>query len=61
MNPDAHSPTLDGTDVEVACDTVLLHGDSPGAIALASRVRAQLLAAGVEITSLDKVLSGKGV
>ncbi|MEU9289374.1 5-oxoprolinase subunit PxpA [Streptomyces sp. NPDC048275] len=53
--------SVDGTDVPVACDTVLLHGDSPGAIALADRIREQLLAAGVAITSLDKVLSGKGV
>ncbi|MFF7312632.1 5-oxoprolinase subunit PxpA [Streptomyces sp. NPDC008137] len=52
--------SADGRDVPVACDTVLLHGDSPGAIALAGRIRAELLAAGVEITSLDKVLSGTG-
>lgn len=53
--------SVDGKDVPVACDTVLLHGDSPGAIALAGRIREQLLAAGVQIASLDKVLSGKGV
>ncbi|MFC9648313.1 MULTISPECIES: LamB/YcsF family protein [unclassified Streptomyces] len=53
--------SVDGTDVPVTCDTVLLHGDSPGAIALAGRVREGLLAAGVAITSLDAVLSGKGV
>ncbi|MFJ1912000.1 LamB/YcsF family protein [Streptomyces sp. NPDC088147] len=53
--------SVDGTDVPVTCDTVLLHGDSPGAIALAGRVREGLLAAGVTITSLDAVLSRKGV
>ncbi|MFI6374336.1 LamB/YcsF family protein [Streptomyces sp. NPDC050546] len=53
--------SADGKDIPVVCDTVLLHGDSPGAIALAGRIRAELLAAGVEITSLDKVLSGTGV
>ncbi|MGA5360324.1 LamB/YcsF family protein [Streptomyces purpurascens] len=52
--------SADGKDIPVACDTVLLHGDSPGAIALARRIREELLAAGVEITSLDKVLSGTG-
>jgi UPF0271 protein len=52
--------SVDGKDLPVACDTVLLHGDSPGAIALAGRIREELLAAGVEITSLDKVLSGTG-
>ncbi|WP_406453542.1 5-oxoprolinase subunit PxpA [Streptomyces sp. NBC_01622] len=51
--------SVDGTDVQVACDTVLLHGDSPGAIALAGRIREQLLTADIEITSLDKVLSGR--
>ncbi|GAA4310779.1 5-oxoprolinase subunit PxpA [Streptomyces venetus] len=49
-----------GKDLAVGCDTVLLHGDTPGAIALAGRIREQLLAAGVRITSLDDVLSGKG-
>ncbi|MFJ6181189.1 LamB/YcsF family protein [Streptomyces sp. NPDC092295] len=53
--------SVDGTDVPVTCDTVLLHGDSPGAIALAGRVREGLLAADVAITSLDAVLSRKGV
>ncbi|GHC97699.1 UPF0271 protein [Streptomyces violarus] len=52
--------SADGKDIPVACDTVLLHGDSPGAIALARRIREELLAAGVEIASLDKVLSGTG-
>jgi len=53
--------SVDGTDLPVTCDTVLLHGDSPGAIALAGRIRDELLASGVQITSLDKVLSGRGV
>ncbi|MET8977020.1 5-oxoprolinase subunit PxpA [Streptomyces sp. NPDC004539] len=48
-----------GKDIPVACDTVLLHGDTPGALALARRIRERLLAAGVEITSLDDVLNGK--
>ncbi|MGW3449271.1 LamB/YcsF family protein [Streptomyces sp. NPDC001076] len=52
--------SVDGTDVPIACDTVLLHGDTPGALALARRVREQLLAAGVEIARLDDVLSGTG-
>lgn len=48
-----------GQDIPVACDTVLLHGDTPGALALAGRVRDELRAAGVRITGLDEVLSGK--
>ncbi|MER6157076.1 5-oxoprolinase subunit PxpA [Streptomyces sp. NPDC001868] len=52
--------SVGGKDLPVICDTVLLHGDTPGAIALAGRVRAQLLAAGVEITHLDAVLTARG-
>ncbi|MBZ3905795.1 MULTISPECIES: LamB/YcsF family protein [Streptomyces] len=52
--------SVGGKDLPVGCDTVLLHGDTPGAIALAGRVRAQLLAAGVGITHLDAVLHARG-
>lgn len=52
--------SVGGKDLPVICDTILLHGDTPGAIALAGRVRAQLLAAGVEITHLDAVLTARG-
>ncbi|MFI1335593.1 LamB/YcsF family protein [Streptomyces sp. NPDC020845] len=48
-----------GRDIPVACDTVLLHGDTPGAIALAHRVREELLAAGVRIAPLTEVLDAK--
>ncbi|MGC7100942.1 LamB/YcsF family protein [Amycolatopsis lurida] len=48
--------SVTGRDLPVACDTVLLHGDTPGAIALARRVREDLLAAGVTITPLSEVL-----
>ncbi|MFJ6739464.1 LamB/YcsF family protein [Streptomyces sp. NPDC091279] len=52
--------SVDGKEIPVDCDTVLLHGDTPGALALAGRVRAGLLDAGVRITGLDEVLTGKG-
>ncbi|WP_037370666.1 LamB/YcsF family protein [Amycolatopsis orientalis] len=45
--------SADGTDVPVECDTVLLHGDSPGAIATARRVRAELIRAGVALRALS--------
>ncbi|MES4902488.1 MULTISPECIES: 5-oxoprolinase subunit PxpA [unclassified Streptomyces] len=48
-----------GRDIPVACDTVLLHGDTPGAIALAHRVREELLAAGVRIAPLTEVLDAR--
>lgn len=44
--------SVGGRDIPVACDTVLLHGDTPGAVALAHRVRKELLAAGVRIEVL---------
>ncbi|MEU4610096.1 LamB/YcsF family protein [Streptomyces umbrinus] len=51
--------SVGGRDIPVDCDTVLLHGDTPGAISLAHRVRQDLLAADVEITALADVLDGK--
>ena len=45
-----------GRDIPVGCDTVLLHGDTPGAIALAHRVRKELVDAGVTIAPLSEVL-----
>ncbi|MGB4777236.1 LamB/YcsF family protein [Microbacterium sp.] len=41
-----------GVDIPVACDTVLLHGDTAGAVALATSIRDGLRAAGVGIAPL---------
>ncbi|MGQ7296194.1 LamB/YcsF family protein [Quadrisphaera sp. KR29] len=40
---------VDGTDVAVAAQSVCVHGDSPGAVAVARAVRAALEGAGVEV------------
>ena len=40
---------VDGTDVEVRAESVCIHGDTPGAVAMARAVRAGLEQAGVEI------------
>ena len=40
---------IDGTDVEVHADSVCVHGDSPGAVAMAWAVRAELERAGAQI------------
>jgi UPF0271 protein len=40
---------VDGSEVAVDAESVCLHGDSPGAVAMAEAVRAGLEAAGVEI------------
>jgi UPF0271 protein len=47
---------IDGSDIRLRCDSILVHGDNPGAVALAARIRSDLLAAGVQIASLATVL-----
>ncbi|MGI5131771.1 LamB/YcsF family protein [Pseudonocardia sp. CA-107938] len=43
--------SVDGTDVAVEADSVCVHGDSPGAVAMAAAVRGKLRDAGVEVTA----------
>ena len=40
---------IDGTQVAVSVESVCVHGDSPGAVQIATAVRDQLKAAGIEI------------
>lgn len=40
---------VDGTEIEVRADSICTHGDSPGAVAMATALRAALTGAGVEI------------
>ena len=40
---------VDGSAVAVEADSVCVHGDSPGAVAIAEKVRAELVAAGVRL------------
>ena len=40
---------VDGSTVQIQADSVCVHGDSPGAVAMAEQVRRELEAAGVEI------------
>ncbi len=42
-------PTLDGTPVPLAADSICVHGDSPGAVAMAQGVRAALTSAGIVV------------
>ena len=49
---DGQVRTSDGSLVAVKAETICLHGDTPGAPALARAVRAALEAAGVEVRSL---------
>lgn len=40
---------VDGSEVAVSAQSICVHGDSPGAVAMASAVRAALLGAGAEL------------
>jgi 5-oxoprolinase (ATP-hydrolysing) subunit A len=42
-------PTVDGSTVAVEADSICVHGDSPGAVAMAWAVREALTGAGVEL------------
>jgi UPF0271 protein len=44
----------DGSEVRIQADTLCLHGDTPGAVALARAVRSALEAAGVAVRALDR-------
>ncbi|WP_193597140.1 LamB/YcsF family protein [Microbacterium sp. YJN-G] len=45
-----------GVELPISCDTVLLHGDGPDAVALARRIRAELEGAGVTIAPIHETL-----
>ena len=42
--------TADGTDIATPVRSICVHGDTPGAVELARRVRAGLSDAGLEVT-----------
>lgn len=44
---------IDGTTISIEMESVCVHGDSPGAVAIATAVRGRLLAAGVELTAFS--------
>jgi UPF0271 protein len=41
----------DGTEIRVEVDSLCVHGDTPGAVAMAGAVRSALAAAGVQVAS----------
>jgi UPF0271 protein len=51
---------IDGTEIDFSADSICLHGDTAGAVELAAAVRGSLEAAGVEITSMNKLIAGNG-
>ncbi|UCF95545.1 MAG: LamB/YcsF family protein [Desulfobacterales bacterium] len=40
----------DGSEIELAADTICVHGDNPAAVALVQKIRATLQGAGIEVT-----------
>ncbi|TVT52808.1 LamB/YcsF family protein [Amycolatopsis rhizosphaerae] len=44
---------IDGTPITVRADSVCVHGDTPGAVAIAQAVRARLLAEGVPLSAVS--------
>ena len=47
-----------GRMIEIAVDTICLHGDTPGVQAVAQRLRDRLAEAGVQAVSLEELLGG---
>ena len=45
---------IDGTRVPITMDTICVHGDTPGAAALAARIRAALAASGIDVKSIGQ-------
>lgn len=48
---DGKVQAVDGSIVRIAADSICVHGDTPGAVAMAARIRAAVADAGVEIVS----------
>jgi UPF0271 protein len=51
--------TVEGERLKVRIDTICVHGDTPGAVAMARRVRAALISAGVEPAPMAEVISAR--
>ena len=52
-------PAIDGGEVRVEADTLCLHGDTPGAPAMARAVRAALEGTGISVAPLPRVLAAQ--
>ncbi|MDA1279263.1 MAG: LamB/YcsF family protein [Chloroflexi bacterium] len=51
---------IDGTEIDFSADSICLHGDTKGAVELASTVRTALESAGVEITPMAALVGPAG-
>jgi UPF0271 protein len=48
---DGRVRAIDGSIVPISADSICVHGDTPGAVAMAARIRAAITEAGIEIRS----------
>ena len=51
--------TLDGARLRVEIDTICVHGDTPGAVAMARRIKHALVSVGVELAPMAALLAGR--
>lgn len=51
---DGRLRAIDGTDLDLVVDSLCIHSDTPGAVAILTRVRQDLEAAGVEIRAFGR-------
>jgi UPF0271 protein len=58
MISDGVVTAVDGSDVRVSAESACVHGDSPGAVAMATAVRAGLDRAGIEVASFAREQAG---
>jgi UPF0271 protein len=56
---EGHIRTVAGTELEIRADSLLLHGDNPAAVAIATRVREALDHADVEVAPLPEILRAR--
>ncbi|HJQ47313.1 MAG TPA: 5-oxoprolinase subunit PxpA [Amycolatopsis sp.] len=50
--------TVDGSTVAISAESICVHGDTPGAVDIARRVRDALIRAGVELTAFTSEAAG---
>lgn len=48
---------ITGEELDVQADTVCIHGDSPDAVVFASKVNQQLVAAGIEVIPMGRIIA----
>ena len=47
---------IDGREIPVKADTICLHGDTPGAVELARKLRERMEEAGIQVIPMSKFL-----